>query len=82
MRRADPLLLQLVQVAADRRFRHGQLLGQFRQRGKSPDANQFQQTVSTLFGQHGIGFGETNGTPLYSEYPIESERKQADSFTF
>ena len=55
-----PLLLQLVEIAADRRFRHRKLLGQLRQRGKSPHADQFQQTISTFFGQHGIDLWKTS----------------------
>ena len=66
IRRADPLLLQLVQIAANRRFRDRKLLGQLRQRGKSPHADQFQQTVSTFFGQHGIWPWEMEeNNPLY-----------------
>ena len=47
------LLLQLIQIAPDRRFRHRKLLGQFRQRGKPPNSDQFQQSAPTLFSQHG-----------------------------
>ena len=55
-----PLLLQLIEVAAHCRFRYRKLLGQFRQCRESSDADQFQQVISTLFGQHGV-FWERQG---------------------
>ena len=48
------LLFEVVDVTPNRGLRDRQLFGQFRQRDETPAADEFEESISAFFGEHGL----------------------------